>query len=1536
MRSFVRPYINKYIIKGLKYIIITVSILFFTGYIIPVIALKLPVVQRYLTNVVERELSGLLGDTPVKVGSVEASWLNRLVIKDLRIDGSSGENILTAGNITAGFRLLPMLRNRWIITTVRLFGLTCHIRQDTPGGETNLQPLIDALARRRSNDSRRSVEVQVHTILIRRSSLTCDLAGTDNTRHTFNPNHLNIRNISGRLSLHHYSPDSIHAHVNRLSFDEISGLRVERLTARLTASRDTARLDDLTLRLPHSSINVPQAAISLSSHGPHNLDPGRASVAALIAPSTLSPQDLAPFLPNAPSLTDRIDFAAGISGTLDDLTIDRLDIRCGTDITLQATAGIRGLTGAGGREPYVLAQIRRLNVRTEALQHIAQTVGSRTLRLPAELLRAGELTFTGEISGFTDHLVTFGTLSSPVAGDVRIDLLAGAPRDGAIYIKGNIASTRLQIAALLQPGNPFGTAAFSAEVDITQPAAGRPLHGRVKARADGIDCRGYRYENIRLSGTFGAGACDATLHIADPNAHLDLRGRYATLHGRPQLDLTATIRHLRPDLLHLTDRYDHPELSLDLTASLAAGSPDLAAGSATFAAGSPDDIQGHIELRHLTFATHEGRIHLPALRLESTVDDRRHRRMHITSDVINGEITGQYTFSSLAGDLLRTAGHYLPSPVRAAAPLLPSVPADADANRFDFLLMVENTDTISTILRLPVAILRPSTLRGQYSAAANTLHLDALIPRLRLGATTLDDLRLHLDNAAGLLLATLTASQDYRGSTQNHLRLSAVARGDSIDAALHWTNDRESRFEAALRATALFVDDGPAGALRTEITLPAAQIILRDSLWNIEPASLTIAGGRILIDNFYLTSGNQHIHLDGTISRDPAEPLLVDLNDIELAHIFDVLNIPTLQFGGRATGAFSLHDLTETMRIEGRLEVLDFSFNRAVQGRLSLSSQWDADRQGILLLGSIYSSDTTWTDVNGYIYPIGPNRGLSLYFDANDINLAFLQRYMAAFSDEVSGHLYGNVHLYGSFSRVCLRGAPCVRDARIRLNLLNTAYTFSDTVHIDSTTFRTQNTVLHDTAGNTGQLSFTLTHDCFRDMTYDLSLKLQNMLVYDVPETVNPQIFGQVYAGGTARISGTDDFIRVEGNLRTDAGTSVGFNFTENPTAATYDFITFTPPPAASAPAAATAVPSTDTAAPSTAAAAPAAATAASPAAAAAPAPTSPMDYELNFLVSVTPDARLELAVAAGEPDDRIRATGSGDIRIRYGSRSDLQIFGNYLITEGTYNFSLQQVIRKRFDLRDGGLVTFRGDPMSAALDISALYSLTANIQDLDETFLMETANPSIPVNCILHLDGHLRNPAITFDIELPSSNSEMERQVKSFIDTEDMMTRQIIYLLVLNKFYTPDYSHNDYRSNEFSAVASSALSAQLSGLLSSLTDKVQIGTNIRSRQDGIKDTEVEMLLSSRLLNNRLLFNGNFGYKDNTVMTNAFVGEFDLEYRFMRNREISLKAYNHANDLYRYNTKSLTRQGVGIMFRKDFSSLTDLFMRRKKEEEPAD
>ena len=160
------------------------------------------------------------------------------------------------------------------------------------------------------------------------------------------------------------------------------------------------------------------------------------------------------------------------------------------------------------------------------------------------------------------------------------------------------------------------------------------------------------------------------------------------------------------------------------------------------------------------------------------------------------------------------------------------------------------------------------------------------------------------------------------------------------------------------------------------------------------------------------------------------------------------------------------------------------------------------------------------------------------------------------------------------------------------------------------------------------------------------------------------------------------------------------------------------------------------------------------------------------------------------------------------------------------------------------------------------------------------------------------------------------------------MMNQQIIYLLALNRFYTPEYMGNTNRNNELAAVASSTISSQLSSILGQLNDNWTIAPNFHSDKGDFSDTEVELALSSHLLNNRLLLNGNFGYSDNSMNNNNFIGDFDIEYLLTKSGNFRLKAYNRYNDQNYYIRNALTTQGVGIVFKHDFDRL---FKKRKKD-----
>ncbi len=275
-------------------------------------------------------------------------------------------------------------------------------------------------------------------------------------------------------------------------------------------------------------------------------------------------------------------------------------------------------------------------------------------------------------------------------------------------------------------------------------------------------------------------------------------------------------------------------------------------------------------------------------------------------------------------------------------------------------------------------------------------------------------------------------------------------------------------------------------------------------------------------------------------------------------------------------------------------------------------------------------------------------------------------------------------------------------------------------------------------------------------------------------------------------------------------------------------------------------------------------------------------------------------------------------------------MFGTYTLTRGSYNFTLQDIIIKDFTIRDGSSITFTGDPFAAQLDIKAAYSLNANLSDLDESFLQdkELNRTNVPVNALLNVDGDMRQPDISFDLEFPTLTQDTYRKVRSIVSTEDMMNRQIIYLLALNRFYTPDYMTTT-KGNELVSVASSTISSQLGSILGQLSDNWSIAPTVRSDRGDFSDVEVDLALSSNLLNNRLMLNGNFGYRDKSLNSNSFIGDFDIEYLLNRRGTVRLKAYNRYNDRNYYLRSALTTQGVGVVFKRDFDNIFS-FLRRKK------
>jgi hypothetical protein len=181
---------------------------------------------------------------------------------------------------------------------------------------------------------------------------------------------------------------------------------------------------------------------------------------------------------------------------------------------------------------------------------------------------------------------------------------------------------------------------------------------------------------------------------------------------------------------------------------------------------------------------------------------------------------------------------------------------------------------------------------------------------------------------------------------------------------------------------------------------------------------------------------------------------------------------------------------------------------------------------------------------------------------------------------------------------------------------------------------------------------------------------------------------------------------------------------------------------------------------------------------------------------------------------------------------------------------------------------------------------------------------------------------------------------VHKLIATEDDLNMQVIHLLALGRFYTYDYAltESNAQQSQSTVTANSFLSSTISNQVNEVisnaigTNDWTFGTNLSTGRTGWSDMEVDGVISGKMLNNRLLLNGNVGYHENqynVTRGSNFVGDFSAQYLLSKNGGIRLKAYSETND--RYFTKSaLTTQGFGIQIQKDFNRLKDLFTKSTK------
>ncbi len=1447
--------------------------------------LLIPSIQEKVKKAGVTELTALL-HTPVQIDRINISPFNKLELFGVLIPDQQGDTLLYAKKLAAGIEISDLFYQHLVFNNIQLFGVDARISKAHPDSVPNFQFIIDTFKKDKPKQ-KNNIDLRINSALIRRGRIQYDiLSESGKAPGLFDKNHIEVHNLLSTISLKAFTRDSINMFVKRLSFEEKSGFALKRMSFRFITNAQEATLNNLLIHLNKSQISSTAATINMSRMDSLQQFCDSAQIHFKLDNSKLVLQDASPFVPALSYFTSPVSFSVDLSGSINQMKIKQ--------IKLQTSQGNVSVTGDMNLN-YITDKKRtrleckpiELNATAEGTRLLIENLNQKDASFIPVLSRLGNIHFNGDLSGYLSDLSACGILSSD-CGSVHSDLtLRNDTARNTHICTGFVETKEFDLYNLFGQKNPYGKVSFSIQLDAKKTGKKAP-EGSINGIINRVDYNDYPYENIEINGLFGDNRYEGFINIEDPNGKLRIEGLADINKIKPEFDLTIRGSKINLHKLHLTKQYPGYELSF--------------ATDANFTGNNLDNSNGTIKLDSVKFSNGKEDFKIAQFTIEAH-NQTYPQSIAITSDYINGSITGKYRFSTLKQSAYKLLSSALPS-------LLPELPKQNEydnENDFSYYFTFEPNIEMARIFNLPVTLTDRAILQGSLSDPSDRINLSFSAPYLWHKKKQLEDITVTLNKSNGkisLLAEVSMFNKKLNSHTNWNLRSSALQ--DNVDLIINWNNDMAKTYCGEINTSTHIFRPDKDKSLQAEVKINPSQIIFNDTIWQMHPADISIRDKQISVNNFEIAHESQHIRVNGAASPNPEDMIVLRLNDVNLDYVFETLNINNVTFGGRATGDFTASSLFSgaPQLNTDRLFVKNFSYNYAIFGDLNLHSMWNNDNKGILMQGHIDQAEGYKTRIDGYIFPTKDS--LSLSFDAQKLNISFLQPFISKIMKNISGTASGHIDFYGNFKELTVAGDAYAENLKFGIEYLNTAYTLSDSVHLTPSSVSFNNVTVHDKFGHTAKAGGLLRHHYFKDLTFDISITdARNFLSYNVTELQSPTYYGTIFGTGSASIKGNPTRTDIDVNMSTAGDSKFTFVLSNTEAAGDYTFITFTDRRK-----------------------------------------QQHIQSSLEDSTVTTNNARmlqerqtenvlyLNLQVDAGnntavnlvmDPSsgDMIKATGNGAMRLEYNSSSeDINIYGTYTLEKGNYNFSLQDIIMRDFSIRQGSSIAFHGNPMAAMLDISAIYSLTANLLDLDETFVndKDLTRTTVPVYTVLNVRGDIQHPDLSFDIEFPTLTQDIDRKVKSIINTDDMMNRQIIYLLALNRFYTPDYMNTGQnRNNELASVASSTLSSQLTNILGQLSDNWSIAPNFRSEKGDFSDMEVELALSSQLLNNRLIFNGNFGYRDNTMNNNTFIGDFDLEYLLTKSGNLRLKAYNHYNDRNYYIKSALTTQGVGILFKRDFN-----------------
>lgn len=1466
--------------------------------------------QQFMADRIAGLLSEKLG-TEVSIGSVNVGFFNRLIINDLKASDRNGVTMLKVGRVSASLNVWNILQGQITIPSAQLFSANATIYKENKDSVLNIQYVIDAFA---SKDTTKSnpLNLRINTLLVRHANVRYDVKDMPIKEGRFDANHLNLRNVGFNLSLKALTDDSLNVSLKRFSATEnYSKFHVKELALKCEANKHHADIRDLKFSSVNTMFDLPSLSID------YNNDKGDKSF-RFIGNTTLDGNiclsDFSCFVPVFKKLNMPYSLSADWNGGSDKIEVSSLKLFDENKlINLSLTAAAYNVLKDTRS---VDCNIETLGVRNGALREVLAALNvdehsvAPLLSVDAYNLRS-ELHYSSDVSSAVGLLTTnLGALSYEASFDKDKHLACSVE---------TVGETGVALGTILSE-EKLGNVVAKIDADVQFVDGQKIPDGNVDVDVPLIEYNGYAFNNIHVNLDGRGNNADARIKVDDENAVIDMNVLYDKSSARHNVDVDMDVKRLELHAMHLIDKYEHESVAFTADAKL----------SGT----KLDDVNGELNINDIVLTVPDTTYNIKTIAVDLKQQNDGFTNATLKSDLMFAQVKGLVKLTSLADEVKSILASNLSNVVKSKA-------YDAKA-KFDYDIFIRNSPVIHHFMPAELSINGPIHVLGSADGEQKILNLNVNAPNVEYDGFKYKNISVVCCNNASQLSVKASGLR-HNDNSAIKFDVNAVANNNKIESDIKAKIKNLNDIDVALKSFVTFSDS--LGKLKTCVGIENANLLINDTLWNVNPALVEIYEKDVACHNLKVYSGDKYLYVEGKASPDPTDSIVVTLNNMEIEYVLNIVDFTAVNFSGIATGKATVHNLLGKPDFNADLNVKDFCLEGELLGNAQIHGYWDEEVNGIGLNANIvnvykcreglknsFTERIGVTKVKGFVSPA--DNDIYLKVDAQDTHANVLQGYLGIIFKDIDGYLRGTLEILGPLNKIDLAG-DITGQMAMTLKATNVPYMIDgDTIHIRRGNIALDNVRILDRYNNYGILSGKVTHTNLRNFAYSFDADARSILVYDEKEFNVDKFCATVFASGSLHVDGSDGHpLNISGSLTSTKGSVFAYDNVSPDALANSSFIEFTNK-------------SKDT----------------------KKEETliydkhedetdaddlsqyivkkekKKSDYEgdiyMDFHMNLNQNCDVKLRMDRMD-DAYITAVGNAVLQAKWHNKGAFQLFGTYNVERGSYRLYLHDLVYRDLSIQQGSTVVFNGNPFDAGIHLICNHEIhNVPLSDLTST-MASKQNNKVKVVCVLDISGTISSMDFVFDINLPNVSEEIQQLVKSMITSEEEMNTQVIYLLAVNRFYPNDFARangEDRSGQAVNSFVSSTISGQINQMLSNIigtNSNWNFGTGISTGEKGWQDMDVEGILSGRLFDDRLLINGNFGYRDNALTnTSTFVGDFELMWRLWQNGNTFLKAYNQTND--RYFTKgTLNTQGLGVSIQRDFCTLQELLgiKSRQAEEE---